>query len=216
MKIKAYILTFFILLSGIVFGQDTLLVKDFQKKDEYVNEYVIKQNEKDSIFNVVFSDDKTQQLLKSYTSENNEDILLVENQFNLVSILISDLTDFETKKSLLINKIKFDQKRPLFIVADYRVYPLEKQKIRKINSKEWAITDFIKSYNDERFVNFSGMLMVFSKKNKKIKVKDEIIAIDKKIDRIQKTKIKKLHFFIMPESTALYSKQGIYGVLIID
>jgi len=211
MKIKTYIFTFFILLSGIAFGQDTLLVNDFQKTDKfkYINEYVIKQTERDSIFNSVFSDDKTQQLLKSYTTENNEDVLLVENQFNLVSILISDLISAETKKSLLINKIKFDQKRTLFIPPDYKGYPLEKQKIKKINSKELAITDFIKSYNDERFVNFSGMLMVFSRK-------DEIIAVDKKIDRIQKNKIKKLHFFIMPKSTAIYSKKGIYGVLIIE
>lgn len=198
---KTYLLSFFLLLSGVVFGQD---------------DYVLNQTEKDSVWSAVLLSEKTQQLLKNYKTKSSEDILLAENQLSFISVLLSDLTDAETKKSLLINKIRFDKKRPLHVPPDSRVYPLGREKtIVKFDSKDVAVKNFITSYNDERLVNFSEMPVIFLQNNKKHKEKDTITSADKKIARIQKTKIEKLELLIMPQSTVLFSKKGIYGCLIV-
>lgn len=123
MKTKIYIFLFSLIISNFSFGQDSLLdikntvkgldlEKAVNKSDTvYIreNKYVLNKFERDSIFNSVYLQEKTQQLLKNYDTENDKDIFLAENHFNFLSVLNSNLVHYKKKKKLLIDRIKNDE-----------------------------------------------------------------------------------------------------------
>lgn len=232
MKTKTYIFLFFLIISNFGFGQDSLFVVKEVKSNttyNYRNRYSLSRIEVDSILNAVYLSEKTQKLLYRYgeikalnafNKIKNEDIFLIENHINLVSILSSDSVQSEIKQNLLIEKISYDSRKTPFNPPNNnfcRVFSNSTKAI-DINSKDLAITEFIKEVNDEKFLNFSEMLMVFHKINKKGKFirQDSEVSSSKKIAKIKNAKIKKMEFFPRLSGTAIYGSKGRYGVLFIS
>lgn len=211
-------------LSHIAFGQDSLLlVKDSLvniistlngKYPEhtstvppiYKNNYVLNEQEKDSVLNAVYTSEKTQQLLYRYGAlktmnviqrVKNEEIFSPENHIRLVSILSLATTPSETKKELLIAKIEYDHKRTTKDVVHHFCGTSSisrSAEIIEIHSKEAAITTFIESMNDETWLNFSEMLMVFipvNKNRKPLKKNETKISIGEKLTKCIRPKFKK-------------------------
>jgi len=234
-------------LSHIAFGQDTLVVaKDTAnifsvlngKYPEhkatvppiYKNNYILNEQEKDSILNAVYASENTQKLLYRYGElktlnviqrVKNEEIFLYENHIHLVSILSSSTTPWETKQELLIGKIEYDLIRTTKDVTHHfcgTSSTSSSAKIIEIHSKDKAITTFIESINDEKLLNFSEMLMVFirvKKNGKPIKKNEAKIQLDEKLTKIQQSKIQKAVLLPQTSATALYGSKGKHGVLLV-
>lgn len=169
---KAKLLTFLILLSlsHFSFGQDSLVVeknlfaniistlngkypehKTSSLPPIYKNTYVLIKQEKDSIWNAVFSENKTQDLFQNFQTSKDEKIYLVENQINLFAVLNSNSVNSKIKTELLLGKFKYDQKYSTEneYIQTFGTCGLGRPKIIEISSKENAITSYLNNYNNE-------------------------------------------------------------------
>lgn len=165
-KTKQYLFFFLLFLSHFALGQDSLLVaknslvnlisplngKDPQLESSlppiYVNTYVLSKKEKDSIWIIIFKENKTQQMFKNFQTSKDEKIYLVKNQINLFAILNSNIVDSRTKTELLIGKFKYDQKHSAEnkYIQTYGTCGLGRPKIIEISSKEKATVNFLNLY----------------------------------------------------------------------
>ncbi|MCU7617064.1 hypothetical protein NZ698_07630 [Chryseobacterium sp. PBS4-4] len=114
----------------------------------YINTYVLSKKEKDSIWNTIFSENKTQHLFKNFQTSKDEKIYLIKNQINLFAILNSNSVNSQSKTELLIGKFKYDQKYSTENkdIQTYGTYGLRRHKIINISSKEKASIDFLNIY----------------------------------------------------------------------
>lgn len=155
-------------LSNFAFGQDSLVVaKDSfiniistlngkypEPKSSippiYKNTYVLSKEEKDSIWNAIFSEDKTQDLFQHFQVSKNERIYLIENQINLFAVLNSNSVNSKTKTELLLGKFEYDQKHPTEnkYIQTFGTCGLGRPEIIEISSKEKAVTDYLNNYNN--------------------------------------------------------------------
>lgn len=213
MKTKLYTLVFLLSLSHFAFGQDSLLVaKDSlvniistlngnypQLKSSvppiYKNTYVLNKQEKDSIWNTIFNEDKTQDLFQSFQTAKDEKIYLIENQINLFAVLNSNSVNSKTKTELLLGKFKYDQKYSSQnnYIQTFGTCALGRPEIIEISSKEKAITDYLnthhKSIDYESKINLFALEgIVLAKVDYKQEQPFQAIEIIKK----QKFKLKKL------------------------
>ncbi|WLD23268.1 hypothetical protein NU10_11195 [Flavobacterium dauae] len=167
-KTKLYIILSFISLSHFAFGQDSLVVaKDSflniistlngkypEPKSSippiYKNTYVLDKQEKDSIWNAIFSEDKTQDVFQHFQASKDERIYLLENQINLFAVLNSHSVNSKVKTELLLGKFEYDQKHPTEIkyIQTFGICGLGRPKIIEISSKEKAITSYLNNYNN--------------------------------------------------------------------
>lgn len=189
MKTEIRILVFFILFSGVAFGQDSILIiknavkgLDLEKTGNqsdtiYIrkNKYVLNKSEKDSIFNSVYLQDKTQQLLKNYEMENDKDIFLAENHFNFLSVLNSNQVHYKKKKNLLIDRIKHDEETILVKNKNIQTYSdrISSSKFNSSNnkqpirveqpyySKEEIFTQFMNKVEVKEYIDFSYSHFLF-------------------------------------------------------
>lgn len=180
MKTKLFTFLFLISLSHFAFGQDSLVVA----KDSlvnvistlkagnytlpqsgvppiYKNTYVLSKQDKDSIWNAVFTEDKTQDLYHRFQSSKDKRIYLLENQINLFAVLNSNAVNSKLKTELLLGKFEYDQKH-----LSKNLYPqtfgtcgLGRPEIIEISSKEKAITEYVNNYNDA--INYSSRINLF-------------------------------------------------------
>lgn len=197
MKTKTYIFLFFLIISNFGFGQDSLLVVknavkglDLEKSGNqsdtiYIreNKYVLSKSERDSIFNSVYLQEKTQQLLENYETKNNKDIFLAENHFNFLSVLNSSLVNNKKKRNLLIDRIKHDEQTIITKNRNIKTYSdrISSSKFNSSNnkqsvrieqpyySKEETLAQFmnkvkIKEYVDFSYSNFLFVEVDYSKK----------------------------------------------------
>lgn len=155
-------------LSDIAFGQDSLLVaKDSfiniistlngkypEPKSSippiYKNTYVLDKQEKDSIWNAIFSEDKTQDVFQLFQASKDERIYLIENQINLFAVLNSNSVNSKLKTELLLGKFDYDQKHPTKnkYIQTFGICGLGRPEIIEISSKEKAITSYLNNYNN--------------------------------------------------------------------
>lgn len=155
-------------LSHFPFGQDSLVVA----KDSFVNiistlngkypepessippihknTYVLSKQEKDSIWNAIFSEDKTQDLFQRFQASKDIRIYLIENQINLFAVLNSNSVNSKTKTELLLGKFEYDQKHPTEnkYIQTFGTCGLGRPEIIEISSKEKAVTDYLNNYNN--------------------------------------------------------------------
>lgn len=181
MKTKLYTLVLLLSLSHFAFGQDSLLVaKDSLAQiistlnagsytlpqssvpPIYKNTYVLSKQEKDSIWNAVFSEDKTQDLFQSFQTAKNEKIYLIENQINLFAVLNSNFVNSKTKTELLLGKFKYDQKYSSQnnYIQTFGTCGLGRPEIIEISSKEKAITDYLNAYN--KSIDYDSKINLFA------------------------------------------------------
>ncbi|PKP24666.1 MAG: hypothetical protein CVU03_11310 [Bacteroidetes bacterium HGW-Bacteroidetes-2] len=155
----------------ILFGKqtDTVYIKE--------NKYVLSKSERDSIFNSVYLQEKTQQLLKSYETENNKNIFLAENHFNFLSVLNSNLVHHKKKRNLLIDRIKQDEQSILtknknIKTSSDRISPSKfsssdnKQSVRieqPYYSKEETLVKFMDKVEIKEYIDFSYSHFLFVK-----------------------------------------------------
>lgn len=169
MKIKLLTFLFLLSLSHFAFGQDSLVVaKDSfiniistlngkypEPKSSippiYKNTYVLNKQEKDSIWNTIFSENKTQDLFQNFQTSKDEKIYLVENQINLFAVLNSNSVNSKTKTELLLGKFKYDQKYSTEnkYIQTYGTCGLGRPEIIEISCKEKAITSYLNNYNNK-------------------------------------------------------------------
>lgn len=160
MKHKLLILTFFILLSGVALAQDTLKVKNHIEgvvlppmtgepgkvnKDLVLvrkhNTYVLSQQEKDSVWNSIYTNAITQNLLKDDPQINSEKWYLPEHTQNLLAVLNVGTLTYREKSEALIKKIYADKEREFVIYGGGRLpYSF---KIDTVHSKELALQNFL-------------------------------------------------------------------------
>lgn len=151
----------------------------------------------------------------------NEEIFIPANHIRLVSILSSAITPSETKKQLLITKIEYDHRGTTKEVPHHfcGINSLSRSaEIIEIHSKDAAIVTSIESINDETFLNFAEMLMVFipvNKNGKPSKKNETKISVGEKLTKIYQTKIQKAVLLPQTSATALYGSKGKHGVLLI-
>src|SRR5690606_17071933 len=162
MKTKLNIFLLLVFLSQFVFGQDTIVVvKDTiitfflngkypEPKSSvppiYKNTYTLNKQEKDSIWNAVFSENKTQDLFKLFQKSKDEKIYLIENQINLFAVLNSNAVNSKTKTELLLGKLEYDQKHTTEnkYLQTYGTCGFGgRPEIIEISSKEKAITSYL-------------------------------------------------------------------------
>lgn len=181
MKTKLYTLVLLLSLSHFAFGQDSLLVaKDSLAQiistlnagsytllqssvpPIYKNTYVLSKQEKDSIWNAVFSENKTQDLFRSFQTSKDEKIYLVENQINLFAVLNSKSVNSKTKTELLLGKFKYDQKYSSQnnYIQTFGTCGLGRPEIIEISSKEKAITDYLNTYN--KSIDYKSKVNLFA------------------------------------------------------
>lgn len=193
MKTKVYIFLFFLIISNFSFGQDSLSViknvvkgldlekTHYQTDTIYIrdNKYVLNKFERDSIFNSVYLQEKTQQLLKNYETENDKDIFLTENHFNFLSVLNSNLVHYKKKKNLLVDKIKHDEqtittknkniKTSSDRISPSKFNPLNNKQSVSIEqpycSKEEILAQFMNKVKIEEYVDFSYSHFLFVEVN---------------------------------------------------
>lgn len=191
MKTRKHILFILLIisLSHFAFGQDSLFIeKNSIKTSDLVitgvqsdtiyirtNKYILNKSEKDSIFNSVYLQEKTQQLLNSYETKNNKDIFLTENHFNFLSILNSNLVHYKKKRNLVIDRIKHDEQTILTKNRNVKTYcdrispskfnsPNNKQPIRieqPYYSKEETLTQFMNKIKIKEYIDFSYSYFLF-------------------------------------------------------
>lgn len=156
-------------LSHIAFGQDSLVVakdsllniistlngkypehKTPSLPPIYKNTYVLSKEEKDSIWNAVFSEDKTQDLFQRFQTSKDERIYLIENQINLFAVLNSNSVNSKIKTELLLGKFEYDQKHPTEnkYIQTFGICGLGRPEIIEISSKEKAVTNYLNNYNN--------------------------------------------------------------------
>lgn len=173
MKTKLYILTLFVLLSGVTFGQDTINTANLVKGVEISisgipgtrvdndlviikeqNTYVLTQQEKDSVWNSIYTNTITQNLLKEDPQMEKDKWYLPEHTQNFLAVLNLGKLTYRKKSEVLIKKLYADNEREFMMYggggrsSSYRV------KIDTIHSKELALRDFI-GIVQSQFVNFS-------------------------------------------------------------
>lgn len=114
------------------------------------NTYVLDKQEKDSIWNAIFSEDKTQDLLQHFQASKDERIYLIENQINLFAVLNSNSVNSKLKTELLLGKFEYDQKHPTEnkYIQTFGTCGLGRPEIIEISSKEKAITSYLNNYNN--------------------------------------------------------------------
>lgn len=183
MKTKLYTLVLLLSLSHFAFGQDSLVV---EKKSLvniistlkagsytlpqssippiYKNTYVLNKQKKDSIWNAVFSEDKTQDLFQSFQTAKNEKIYLIENQINLFAVLNSNFVNSKTKTELLLGKFKYDQKYSSQnnYIQTFGTCALGRPEIIEISSKEKAITDYLNTHH--KSIDYESKVNLFALK----------------------------------------------------
>lgn len=167
MKRKAYIFLFFISLSHVAFGQDSLV----KAKDNvnllftsgsiypqhntsslppiYKNTYVLSQHQKDSLWSVVFAEDKTQDLFRLFQTSKDDQFYLIENQINLFAVLNSKSVNSKIKTALLFGKLKYDQEHANVNnqTQIFGTCGLGRPEIIEISSKEKAISSYFNNYD---------------------------------------------------------------------
>lgn len=172
MKPKLSILISLILLSGTAFGQDTIDVNKLVKgleihsisgnpgtvdKDLVLvrkqNTYVLSQQDKDSVWNSIYNNAVTQNLLKDDPAIVKDNWYLPEHTQNLLAVLNVGTLRYNEKSEVLIKRIFADKERELVMVygggrSSYNV------KTDTIHSKEHALQSFLnRQLNPD--VNFS-------------------------------------------------------------
>lgn len=179
-KTKLYLFFSLLFLSHFVFGQDSLLVaknslvnvistlngKDPQLESSYpplyINTYVLSKKEKDSIWNTILNENKTQHLFKNFQTSKDEKIYLIKNQINLFAILNSNTVNSQTKTELLIGKFKYDQKYSTEnkYIQTYGTCVLGRLKIIQISSKEKATIAFLNIYMNS--IDYDNKINLFA------------------------------------------------------
>lgn len=161
MKHKLFILISFIFLSGVVFGQDTIdvnkLVKGLEihstsgmpgttaKNSVLVrkhNTYVLTQQEKDSVWNSIYNNAITQNLLKEDPQINSEKWYLSEHTQNLLAVLNVGTLNYREKSEVIIKRIYADKERELAMLYGGGRSP-HSVKTDTIHSKELALQSFL-------------------------------------------------------------------------
>lgn len=180
MKHNLYIILFILSLPHFAFGQDSLMVeKDSvvnilltlngsypQPKSSvppiYKNTYVLNKQEKDSIWNTFFKENKTQDLFQRFQTSKNQEIYLMENQINLFAILNSNSVNSKIKTELLLGKFEYDQKRSVKNKYNqvFGICGLGRPEIIEISSKEKAITDYMNNYKNE--IDYDSKINLFA------------------------------------------------------
>lgn len=213
MNIKTYIFLFFISLSHFAFGQDSLFIakdsinifsvlngkypehKNPSLSPIYKNTYVLNKQEKDSIWNAVFSDNKTQDLFQSFQTSKDEKIYLIENQINLFAVLNSNSINSKSKTELLLGKFEYDQKHPTEnkYLQTFGICGLGRPEIIEISSKENAVESYLNNYNNR--IDYDSKVNLFALEGIMLievdyKKKQPIQAVD--ITQKDKFKLKKL------------------------
>lgn len=179
MKIKFYIFLFLISLSHFAFGQDSLVIaKDSinifsvlngkypEPKSSvppiYKNTYTLNKQEKDSIWNTIFSENKTQHLFKLFQKSKDEKIYLIENQINLFAVLNSNTVNSKLKTELLLGKLEYDQKHPTEnkYPQTFGTCGLGRPEIIEISFKENAIATYLNNYNNR--IDYDSKVNLFA------------------------------------------------------
>lgn len=182
---KNLIILILLLVTNFTFGQDSIsninysnLKKgDIQPDTIYTreNKYVLSKSERDSIFNSVYKQEKTQRLLKKYETERNKDIFLIVNHFNFISILNSTLVNYKKKRNLLIERIKHDKQTIVTKKRNIKTYTdrislsnynsSNKKQPVKIEqpyySKEEALARFMNKVKNIEYIDFSYSHFLF-------------------------------------------------------
>ncbi|RRA95546.1 hypothetical protein [Paenimyroides viscosum] len=218
MKHKLYILISFILLSGMAFGQDTLKVKNHIEgvvlppmtgepgkvnKDLVLvrkhNTYVLSQQEKDSVWNSIYNNAVTQNLLKDDPAIVKDNWYLPEHTQNLLAVLNLGTLSYKEKSEVFIKRIYADKERELVMVygggrSSYNV------KTDTIHSKELALQSFLNrqlnpDVNFSKYVNGIICYEVDFAKNQPIRAnvyKYNSSSLKKIVRIIKRTKIERI------------------------
>lgn len=161
MKTKLFTFVFLISLSHFAFGQDTInannLVKGLEinsisgnvgevDRDLVVarkqTTYILSQQEKDSVWNSIYKNAITQNLLKDDPTIANEKWYLPEHTQNLLAVLNVGTLSYKKRSEVLVKKIYADKERELVMMygggrSPYRV------KIDTVHSKELAMQNYL-------------------------------------------------------------------------
>lgn len=167
MKTELYTFLFLISLSHFSFGQDSLVVtKDTVKLTSflngnypqhnsgvppiYKNTYVLSKQEKDSIWNAIFTEDKTQDLYYRFQSSKDKGIYLQENQIYFFAVLNSNAVNSKLKTELLLGKFEYDPQNSSDNKYNqtFGTCGLGRPEIIEISSKEKAMANYLNNYND--------------------------------------------------------------------
>ena len=242
MKIEEYlILSILILFTNFGFGQDSLsfnknnsvrikndsLALNLSENDTtyiFKNAYKLNQTEKNIILDSISKTKKSKELLKNYKTEN--EIFNDKNLIFLISLLNSKSIGDKVKRTLLQNKIDYDEKNKLKKSSEFGFrdfpsssYQIDENKILRITKKYYSKTEaknnFISSFYN-RDLNFSQALFIIngnvkmsslsSKKNRNLKIKKL---------KINRLKINRFILLDQLSGTAIFSENGKNGVFVI-
>ncbi len=203
----------------------------------YTNEYKLTNSEIDSVWHTVFLRPHTQNILKAYLEEKQLTILLPENYINLISVFKSKQITYDTKRHLLVDKIRFDDqnlpKTKNEITLNDRWYPpgvpIPKEENPYLitipfQSKEQVLADYLEIIEQSQRGNFSEATIIYirvktGKKGyyvKRFKAGKGSITYQQSIDDIMQSNITDVALYPPAINKALFSNQGKSGLIIIQ
>lgn len=161
MKTKLYTFLFLLSLSHFTFGQDTInainLVKGLEiqsisgnpgsvDKDLVLvrkqNTYVLSQQEKDSVWNSIYTNIITQNLLKEDPEIKSKKWYLPEHTQNLLAVLNVGTLGYKKRSEVIVKRIYADKERELVMVYGGGRSPY-RAKIDTVHSKELAMQNYL-------------------------------------------------------------------------
>lgn len=203
----------------------------------YTNEYKLTQTEIDSVWHNIFLSAPTQNLLKAYRETQQSTIFLPENYVNLSSVFKSTQVPYDTKRHLLVDKIRFDDlnlpKTKNEIKLNDRWYspgvPIPKEENPYLvtipfQSKEQVLADYLAIIDQKQQGNFAEATIVYiSVKSgkrqryvKRFKAGKGPVTSQQSIDDILQSNIIDVTLYPPAINRALFSNQGKNGLIIIQ
>lgn len=176
MKIKTYILTFFILISGFVFGQDMIVDSlEINRIDRLVNEI-----RNDSSIKIIQLDD-----VKMLNRFNKKAHHMVSVRLKNNEIVQIDLTDSSEAPRLAdFNVMSISFIRTTYFIDENNLIYAEENYNRTKNKLYYKNAEIIKSVSNDDIINNDYLL------NYVIENKEQIYKNFKKIYKVSKRKIK--------------------------
>ncbi|MGJ1503225.1 hypothetical protein [Sphingobacterium multivorum] len=171
MKPNIFSILFLIIFTGSAFGQDTINVNKLVKglalppmngepgkvnKDLVLirkhNTYVLTQQEKDSVWNTIYNNDTTQNLLREDPKINSKKWYLPEHTQNMLAVLNVGTLNYREKSEALIKKIYADEEREFVLYGGGRS-AYNNVRTDTVHSKELALQSFLNRQLNP-YVNF--------------------------------------------------------------
>jgi len=203
----------------------------------YTNEYKLTQTAIDSVWNRIFLRAHTKNLLEAYLKEKQSTILHPENYVNLASIFKSTQIPYETKRHLLVDKIRFDDqtlpKTKNEIKLNDRWYPpglpIQKEENPYLVTipfqfKEQVLADYLEIIDQKQQGNFAEATIVYVKTGsrkqqryaKRFKAGKSPVTSQQSIDDIMQSNIIDVTLYPQAVNRALFGNQGKNGLIIIQ